>query len=121
MCFVTSRQQPAPPRVAKENSAYYVAELEPVPNEVFGRTRPLGVRVSRRGATVRSRPGSFADSPRAGTRVPVTDLLSSTDAVTDLRLRVGGFTVRDADGKLRVGVLIEPMEASPRSHRLAPS
>jgi len=101
-------------RVATENSAYYVAELEPVPNEVFGRTRPLSVRVSRRGATVRSRPEiTFADSPRAGTtRSSVTDLLSSTDAVTDLRLRVGGFTVRDADGKLRVGVLLEPMDTS---------
>ena len=35
----------------------------------------------------------------------MSDILASTEAATDLRLRVGGFTVRDADGKLRVGVL----------------
>jgi hypothetical protein len=101
-------------RVAKESSAYYVAELEPLPSEIFGRTRPSSVRVSRRGATVRSRPEiTFADSPRAGTtRSSIIDLLSSTDAVTDLRLRVGGFTLRDGDGKLRVGVLVEPADTS---------
>ena len=101
-------------RVASESSAYYVAELEPVSNDVFGRSRPLGVRVSRRGVTVRARPEiTFVDTTRAGmTRSTVSDLLSSTEAVTDLRLRVGGFTVRDADGKLRVGVLLEPTDMS---------
>ena len=43
-------------RVAKESSAYFVAELEPVSGEVLGRSRPLAVRVSRRGVTVRARP-----------------------------------------------------------------
>ena len=43
-------------RVAKESSAYYVAELEPVPGDALGRSRPLDVRVSRRGVTVRARP-----------------------------------------------------------------
>jgi hypothetical protein len=101
-------------RVANESSAYYVAELEPVSNEVFGRSRPLGVKVSRRGVTVRARPEiTFTDTTRAGmTRSTVSDLLASTEAVTDLRLRVGGFTVRDADGKLRVGVLLEPIDSS---------
>jgi hypothetical protein len=46
----------------------------------------------------------------AKTRLTVPDLLGSTDAIGDLRLRVGGFTVRDPDGKLRVGVLIEPAD-----------
>ncbi len=101
-------------RIAKERSAYYVAELEPVQSEVFGRSRPLGVRVSRRGVTVRARPEiTLTDSGRTGTtRSTVSDLLASTDAVTDLRLRIGGFTVRDPDGKLRVGVLLEPMDGS---------
>jgi hypothetical protein len=76
-------------RVAKETSAYYVAELEPISGEAFGRSRALTVRVARRG-----------------------DILSSTEAVTDLRLRVDGFTVRDPDGRLRVGVLLEPAEQS---------
>lgn len=101
-------------RVAKESSAYYSAELEPVSSETFGRSRPLSVRVARRGVTVRARPEiTLTDGGRAGTtRSAVTDLLASTEAFTDLRLRVGGFTVRDADGKLRVGVLIEPAEPS---------
>lgn len=100
-------------RVARESSAHYLAELEPVSGEVFGRSRSLAVRVVRRGVTVRARPEiTFAEStPRAGTtRLAVTDLLASTEAFTDLRLRIGGFTVRDADGRLRVGVVVEPAD-----------
>jgi hypothetical protein len=101
-------------RVAKESSAYYVAELEPAKGEVFGRSRPLGVRVARRGITVRVRPEiTLTDTAHPLTlRLTVGDILASTEAVTDLRLRVGGFTVRDPDGKLRVGVLVEPVDAS---------
>ena len=101
-------------RVARESSAYYVAELEPVRGEVFGRSRALGVRVARRGVIVRARPEiTFTDTEQARTtRLVVTDILASTEAATDLRLRVGSFTVRDADGKLRVGVLVEPADGS---------
>ena len=101
-------------RVAKESSAYYAAELDSISNEVFGRSRPLSVRVARRGVTIRARPEiTLTDTTRAGTRrSTVSDILASTEAVTDLRLRAGGFTVRDADGKLRVGVLMEPADAS---------
>lgn len=97
-------------RVAKESSAYYVAELEPMRGEVFGRSRPLHVKVSRRGVTVRVRPEiTLTDTtPSSSKRLTVTDILASVEAATDLPLRVGGFTVRDPDGKLRVGVLIEP-------------
>lgn len=99
-------------RVARESSAYYEAELEPVRGEVFGRNRSLSVRVGRRGVTVRARPEiTFAESPPpARTRPTVTDLLASTEAFTDLRLRVAGFTVRDTDGRLRVGVVVEPVD-----------
>ena len=101
-------------RVAKESSAYYVAELEPMRGEVFGRSRPLGVKVTRRGVTVRARPEiAFAETVKPATsRLAITDLLGSTEAIGDLRLRVGGFTVRDPDGKLRVGVLVEPADGS---------
>lgn len=101
-------------RVVRETSSYYVAELEPARGEVFGRSRPLNVRVTRRGVTVRSRPEIvLTETPRlAKSRLAVTDILSSSEAVADLRLRVGGFTVRDPDGKLRVGVLIEPVDPS---------
>ena len=101
-------------RVATESSAHYVAELEPVPGEVYGRTRSLSVRVARRGVTIRARPEiTFVDAKRAGaTRLTVSEILGSTEPVIDLRLRAGGFTVRDADGKLRVGVLLETADSS---------
>ena len=101
-------------RVARESSGYYIAELEPVRAEVFGRSRALGVRVARRGVVVRARPEiTLTDTaPARTTRLVVTDILASTEAATDLRLRVGGFTVRDADGKLRVGVLVEPADSA---------
>ena len=55
-------------RVARESSAYYDAELEPIRGEVFGRSRAFDVRVARRGVTVRARPEiTFAD-PRASRR-----------------------------------------------------
>ena len=99
-------------RVAKESSAYYVAEIEPVSREARGRSLPLGIRVSRRGVTVRARPEiTFAEPPRtSSTPLTVKDLLASTEAFAELRLRIGAFTVRDADGKLRIGVVVEPMD-----------
>ena len=100
-------------RVAKESAAYYVAELEPVAGDAPSRSRSFGVRVSRRGVTVRVRPEiRLGESTRAATatRPVVSDLLASTEAFPDLRLRIGGFTVRDPDGKLRVGVVVEPAD-----------
>jgi hypothetical protein len=101
-------------RVARESSAYYVAELEPVGGEVFGRSRRLSVRVVRPGVTVRARPEVVLTdtAPARTARLTVSDILGSTEAATDLRLRVGSFTVRDPDGKLRVGVLVEPVDSS---------
>lgn len=102
-------------RVARESSSYYEAELQPTQGEVFGRSRTLNVRVTRRGVTVRARPDiTFVDTPRApgGTRLAVSDLLASTAAFADLRLRVAGFTVRDPEDRLRVGVVVEPFDPS---------
>ena len=101
-------------RVARESSAYYVAELEPLAGEVFGRSRRLSVRVARPGITVRARPDVvFLDAaPARTTRLTVSDILGSTEAATELRLRIGGFTVRDPDGKLRVGIIVEPVDSS---------
>jgi len=100
-------------RVARETSAYYVAELEPEQREIFGRSRPVAVRVVRPGITVRTRPEiTFVEEARrAGTtRLAVADLLASPEAFTDLPLRVAGFTVREAGGQLRVGVVVEPVD-----------
>jgi len=97
-------------RVARETVGYYEAELLPDASEGYGRSQSLSVKVSRRGMTVRARPEITLAEPKrpsAASRVAVTSLLSVSDAFTELRLRVGAFTLRDADGSLRVGVLIE--------------
>ena len=99
-------------RVARESSTYYVAELEPLPGETFGRSRNFGVRVARRGVTGRARPevALTMTAHATTTRLSVSDLLDSTAALPELRLRVGGFTGRDASGGLRFGVIVEPDE-----------
>jgi hypothetical protein len=99
-------------RVARETSAYYEAELEPERDEALGRSRRLAVRVLRPGVTVRARPEiTFGDKPRAA-RLAITDLLPSREVCTDIPLRVGGFTMRESDGRLRVGVVVEPAGAA---------
>jgi hypothetical protein len=101
-------------RVAKESASYYVAEIEPVRGEIFDRSRPLEVRVARRGVTVRARPEiTFGEPQRTrDIRVTLNDLLASTEPFTELRLRAGGFSVRDAEGRLRVGVMLEPADSA---------
>ena len=99
-------------RVARESSSHYVAEIEPERGEVFGRSRSLSVRIARRAVTVRVRPEiTFTETIRTPTtKLTVSELLGSPGAFTDLRLRIGGFTVRDAEGRLRVGVVVEPVD-----------
>ena len=100
-------------RVARESSTYYVAEVAIEPREIFGRSRKLAVRVKREGVTVRARPEiTFTQPERGGaaTRLAVGDLLLSPAAAPDLPLRVGGFTVREPDGRLRIGAVVEPIE-----------
>ncbi len=99
-------------RVASESSAYYEAELVPEQDETFGRSRTLAVRVLRRDVTVRARPEiTFARQPRGAptSRLALSDLLASREAYADVPLRVGGFTLREPDGRLRVGVVVEPV------------
>ena len=100
-------------RVARESSAYYEAELEPERDEAIGRSRTLDVKVLRRGVTVRVRPEiTFAERRRgeAAPRLALSDLLRSRVASPDLPLRTAGFTVRQPDGRLRVGVVVELAE-----------
>jgi hypothetical protein len=100
-------------RVARESSAYYVAELEPERDESVGRSRTLDVKVLRRGVTVRARPEiTFAERRRgeAAPRLAVSDLLRSRITGPDLPLRTAGFAVRQPDGRLRIGVVVELAE-----------
>ncbi|OFW25606.1 MAG: hypothetical protein A3G21_05580 [Acidobacteria bacterium RIFCSPLOWO2_12_FULL_66_21] len=100
-------------RVARESAAYYVAELDPERDEIFGRSRSLGVRVLRRDVTVRARPEiTFAEPSRgaATIRLALPDLLASREPFTDLPLRAAGFTVREPGARLRIGVVVEPVD-----------
>jgi hypothetical protein len=99
-------------RVAHESAAYYAAELEPVKDEVFGRSRALSVRATRRGVTVRARPSIIftAGSGAPPTTLTAGTVLASGAAFSDLPLRVAGYTVREPDGRLRVGVVVEPAD-----------
>ena len=79
-------------------------------DEAYGRSRSLDVRVKRPGVTVRVRPAiTFEPPARAGDapKLSLTDLLLSRTSYTDLRLRTAAFTVRQPDGRLRVGVVVE--------------
>ena len=100
-------------RVARESSAYYEAEIEPDMNDARGRSRALSVRVSRRGVTARSRPEIIFVGPVPGApaaRLTVNDILAAPGSFADVRIRAGGFTLREPDGRLRVGILVEPID-----------
>ena len=101
-------------RVGRESSAYFVAELERDRDEIYGRSRTLDVRVVRRDATVRARPEITLNERQSDrqTRLAVPDLLLSRESYTDVRLRTAGFTVRQPDGRLRVGIIVEPADST---------
>lgn len=98
-------------RVLKETSGYFVAEIEREPNEMMGRSRPLSVRSQKRDVTVRARSQITFSEPAPGarpTRLALAELLLSQEAFADVPLRAAGFTVREPDGRLRLGILVEP-------------
>jgi hypothetical protein len=104
-------------RMARETSEHYVAEIEPDPGEVYDRSRPLAVRVSRRGVIVRARPEvTFTSRPvrPAAGRLAIASLLSVPGPDADLPIRTAGFTVRETGGQLRVGLVIEAADSAVR-------
>ncbi|MGE5359539.1 MAG: hypothetical protein ACM3NQ_11020 [Bacteroidales bacterium] len=100
-------------RIARETAAHYVADVEVEQREVFGRSRPLSVKVTRAGVTVRSRPEITFAAPtkQAGTR-RLEELIVSGGRAVDLPLHAAAFTVRESEGRLRVGVVVEPADSS---------
>jgi len=101
-------------RVARETAIYYEAGLEPEREDAGGRSRPLDVRVLRRGVLVRARPAmTFGSRPSPGpAAAPATlpQVLLSREQHQAVRLRTDGFTLRQADGRLRIGVVAEVAE-----------
>ena len=99
--------------VARESASYYEAELEPDPNESFGRRRTFSVKSLRRDVTIHARREITLREPLRPaivTKLTVPDLLGSFEPVTELPLRVGGFSVRETADRIRVGVIVETVD-----------
>ena len=102
--------------VARETSAYYVAEVEAEPGDLKGDTRRLNVRVARPGVVVRARPAiTFAPPPplTPKTTTPtVHQLLLVSEEFADLPMRVTGYALRGEDGKVKVIAVAETADPS---------
>ncbi|MDQ3071605.1 MAG: hypothetical protein M3R55_17980, partial [Acidobacteriota bacterium] len=103
-------------QVARDSSAYYVAEIEPERADVDGQPRRLEVRVSRPGVTVQARTSiTFAAPPPSGPKgsTPTAhQMLLVTDEFGELPLRVSGFTMRGEGDKVKVIAVAEPGDPS---------
>jgi hypothetical protein len=86
-------------RVARESSGYYLARVEPEPDETNGSLQRISVSVSRDGAVVRARPQlAIARPVRRADQAPATPLAMMKDArlFRDLPLRVTAFAARES-------------------------
>jgi VWFA-related protein len=103
-------------RVARESSAYYVAELAPEKSDFNGESRRLNVRTTRPDVTVRARPAITFAAPRplAPKRTPPTvhQMLMVAEEFAELPLRVAGFTTLGTEGKLKVIAIAESGDPS---------
>lgn len=103
-------------RVAKEASTYYTAELEPERNDTDGKSKPLSVRVARRGASVHARPEITFPlaSPRASApRLTASEMLLMSEGFPDLPVRAAAYTMNaSADGRLKVVVVADVLDST---------
>ncbi|GMV22381.1 MAG: hypothetical protein AMXMBFR57_23300 [Acidimicrobiia bacterium] len=86
-------------RVARETGGYYLARVEPEPDEENGSLQRLSVTVAREGAVVRARPQLMIARPtRRADQAPATPLTMMKDVrlFRDLPLRVTAFAAREA-------------------------
>lgn len=86
-------------RVARETGGYYLARVEPEPDETNGSLQRLSVTVAREGAVVRARPQLMIARPtRRADQAPATPLTMMKDVrlFRDLPLRVTAFAAREA-------------------------
>lgn len=102
--------------IARETSAYYLAEIAPEQSDYSGDSRRLNVRVTRPEVTVRARPSiAFAPPPPLSPRrTPPTvhQMLLVAEEFADLPMRVAGFTMQGQDGKLKVIAIAESGDPS---------
>jgi len=97
-------------RIVEENSAYYVAAIEPQRGD-RGRAHGLDVRVARSGVDVRSARSITFTEPERGTAPSPRDMLSTLAEFRDLPLRAAAFpSLDEPDGQLRVVTVAEPVD-----------
>lgn len=98
-------------RVLRESGGYYLARIEPQPEETQGSVRGLSVDVSRPGVDVRTRPQmTVVRQSRFAGAAPATPLAMMKEArvFRDLPLRVVGFSSREPGARdVRVIVLFD--------------
>lgn len=98
-------------RVFRESGGYYLARVEPQPEETQGSVRGLSVDISRPGVDVRTRPQMTVVRPtRFSGAAPATPLAMMKEArvFRDLPLRVVGFSSREPGARdVRVIVLFD--------------
>lgn len=111
---LTAQGTTALDRVARETSAYLVAEVDPQLADFDPRGRRLEIRISRPGVIVRARPEiTFSrDTDRAtGVRLTVSDMLLSAATFADLPLRAGAYTMAGPWPQVTVMAVGEPIES----------
>lgn len=103
-------------QIARETSAYYVAEIAPERSDFNGDSRQLNVRVSRPDVVVRARPSITFAAPRplaARRTIPtVHQMLLVTEEFADLPMRVAGYTTQGPGGKIKVVAVAETGDPS---------
>jgi VWFA-related protein len=93
-------------RIMKELSSHYLVAFEPVPADRDGRPHRIAVRVQADGATIRARPAfTIPAASRTPPDAEIVALLRNPRVVTELPVRVAGYSFRDADGE-RLHVLV---------------
>jgi len=105
--------------VLRETSIYYVATVDPEPNERNGAPHQISVKTNRSGVSLRTRPDVII--PRAVNSGvvfkpgPATayDLLLEGRVFRDLPLRGLGYSSRGASGDITVLAMLEPGDATP--------
>jgi len=95
-------------RIIVQSAGYYLARIEPEPNEAPDTVRGYSVSSNRPGVTIRHRPQLQVRRPASATGAAATKITTPLDMMrearmfTDLPLRVSGATSRNADGSLKV-------------------
>jgi VWFA-related protein len=100
-------------RIATETSAYYLAAFDAEPADRTGNRQRVEVRVARERVRVNARPHIVIGKGEGGVSAKAltpSDMIRVSTVFTDLPLRAATYASRNADGKIRIIVLFEPVD-----------